>query len=104
MHGSGPAGQQTPRRDSSRVQAAEREDSRRTVSERVIDALATSEGVDPLALTQPLNDSIDPDALDALFAPRHDGSPREGDGFVTFTSNGYRVTVKKNGEIRVESL
>lgn len=90
-------------RDAVFVQTTDGEDEWRTVTERVVDALATVEGVDPLSLAQPLNDSVDTDALDALFAPRHDGTPRTGSGFVEFWSNGYRVTVHKNGEIRVES-
>lgn len=39
-----------------------------------------------------LYDVIDPDALDALFAPRPDGTVGFG-GRVTFTYAGYRVTI-----------
>lgn len=76
----------------------------RTLSERVIDELAAAKGITPIELDRPLNDSVDPDALDALFAPRHDGTPRNGDGYVEFTSNGYRVVVRKGGEIRLEPV
>ncbi|WP_227380707.1 HalOD1 output domain-containing protein [Haladaptatus halobius] len=41
---------------------------------------------------EPLYETIDPDALDALFVPRTDGSDRPG-GQVTFTYAGYSVTV-----------
>ncbi|WP_227378842.1 HalOD1 output domain-containing protein [Haladaptatus halobius] len=41
---------------------------------------------------EPLYEAIDPDALDALFAPRPTGSDRPG-GQVTFTYAGYTVTV-----------
>ncbi|WP_227355880.1 HalOD1 output domain-containing protein [Haladaptatus salinisoli] len=41
---------------------------------------------------EPLYAAIDPDALDALFAPRPNGSDRTG-GQVTFTYAGYAVTV-----------
>jgi hypothetical protein len=41
---------------------------------------------------EPLYEAIDPEALNALFAPRTNGSDRTG-GQVTFTYAGYTVTV-----------
>lgn len=75
----------------------------RTLSERVIDELAAAQNVAPIEIDQPLNDSIDPDALDALFAPLHDGTPRNSEGYVEFSSNGYHIVVRTDGEIRLES-
>ncbi|WP_227376354.1 HalOD1 output domain-containing protein [Haladaptatus halobius] len=52
---------------------------------------------------KPLYESIDPDALNALFAPCTDGSDRPG-GQVTFTYAGYEVTVTSNYGIEINPL
>jgi hypothetical protein len=65
----------------------------------VVEAVATAEGVDPIELN-PLNDTIDPDALDALFAstgPRGDASVGE----VSLHFGGHHVTVRGTGELLV---
>jgi hypothetical protein len=51
-----------------------------------------------------LNDLVDPDALDALFAPQGDGTER-CDGRVTFRYDATRVTVEVEGDevaVRIE--
>lgn len=48
----------------------------------------------------PLYQSIDPDALETLFAPQADGSER-ADGRVTFTHAGHVVTVSSDGTVDV---
>lgn len=45
-----------------------------------------------------LNDRIDPDCLDGMFAPSMAGAPR-ADGHVTFPFAGYEVTVQGNGVV-----
>lgn len=50
---------------------------------------------------EPLYDIVDPDALDRLFEPVADSSPRRGDGRVTFPMNGCLVTVYGNGEVEI---
>lgn len=45
--------------------------------------------------------SVDPDALDDLFAPSASGARHEG--CVTFTYHDYTVTVKSHGRIVVQS-
>ncbi|WP_227356880.1 HalOD1 output domain-containing protein [Haladaptatus salinisoli] len=47
-----------------------------------------------------LYDSIDPDALDTIFSPKHDGTPRD-DGKVVFTARNCEISVRGNGEITV---
>lgn len=69
---------------------------------RIVTEVAAREGVDPAALTPPLHDVIDPDALDALFASTPTNR-RNGQASVSFTYNGYRVTVTGQGEISVTS-
>lgn len=48
-----------------------------------------------------LHDHIDPDALDLLFAPRHDGAQRD-DGRVSFEIDGYSITVRSSGLYTIE--
>ena len=67
------------------------------LSETVAAAVAALEP--DLSGARPLSDCVDPDALDALLAPR-DGNPREG-ATVTFQLAGYRVTVACDGEVVV---
>ncbi|KMT45861.1 hypothetical protein EL22_26405 [Halostagnicola sp. A56] len=78
---------------------------RTATSQAVVEAVATAEGIPPAELCppeyEPLHDVIDPEALDALFAPRSHGGPRPG-GTVTFTYCGYDVTVETDGTVRLE--
>lgn len=68
----------------------------------VIEAIAATTGVDPMDVP-PLYEVVDPDALDDLFAPMYDGTPRL-DGEVGFTLGGCQVTVSGNGRIVVEAF
>lgn len=71
-----------------------------TVSDLVVEAVAEADGIDPIELTPPLYEVIDPDALDQLFSPSSaDG--RLG-GRVTFFYNGYEVVVGGDGYVCVE--
>lgn len=75
-----------------------------SVSFDVIAAIADEEGVDPMDIEPPeydaLYDVINPEALDALFAPREDGTAR-GSGRVEFDFCGYHVAVTSDGEVDV---
>ena len=64
-----------------------------TASEAVVATVADRSGTDPIALP-PLYDSIDPDALDAIFG---DDRP----GRVTFSYAGYEVTVCGRDQVTV---
>lgn len=66
------------------------------LSTAVLQAIADYEGSDPRAVTPPLYESIDPEALDSLF--------RETSGEVTFEYKDYTITVGSNGTVEVESL
>ena len=57
-------------------------------------------GIDVTDTGFTLNDHVDPEALDHLFAPKSDGSPRTN-GHVSFTIWGYQVTVYSNGQIAI---
>ncbi|SFS78718.1 HalOD1 output domain-containing protein [Halostagnicola kamekurae] len=75
-----------------------------SLSFEIIAAIAEKEGVEPTAIEppeyEPLYEVLNPEALDALFAPREDGTPRSK-GRVEFPYCGYRVTVSSDGEITV---
>lgn len=65
-------------------------------SDAVVTTVANVRGEDPTVL-DPLHDSIDPDALDALFAGREPDSR----DYVEFAYAGYDVTVSGDGRIVV---
>ena len=68
----------------------------------VVEALAAAEGVAPHTLEPILYDAVDPDALDALFAPRPDGTER-GTGQASFVVGGYAATVDTTGTVTLSS-
>lgn len=67
----------------------------RGVSEQIISEVANRTNADPMDLP-PLYESIDPDALEALFAPTKSGGIRFGR--VEFPYAGYDVTVEFDGQ------
>ena len=71
------------------------------LSTTVAHAIAESMGVDVTDGTFSLYDSVDPDALDALFRSTHDGRQRTG-GVVSFAVDGYRVFVYGDGCVLIE--
>jgi len=66
----------------------------------IVQAVSEATGVAPRDMETELNDVIDPDALNHLFADRLDGSPRQG-GRVEFRLQNCRVTVDGDGRITV---
>ena len=67
----------------------------------ITDAVASVSESSPTEL-EPLYDSIDVDALSALFAPTVSGEERRGQ--VTFPYGDYQITVVADGEQTVEVL
>ena len=65
-----------------------------SLSEKVVEAVASAEGRDPLDLDPPLYHAINPDALEALF--------RNTTGEVTFTYLGYTVHIAPDQKVTVE--
>lgn len=65
-----------------------------TIPERVICAVAEAKGAKPLELSEPLANSIDPDALETLVERGSDAGVR-----VSFTYLGCAVTVDGTGEV-----
>jgi hypothetical protein len=63
---------------------------------RVVRAIAERESVDPIRLDPPLNEVVDPDALDAMFA-----GPTAC-GVVRFSYRDLVVQVAADGRVRVE--
>jgi len=70
-----------------------------SASEAVIDAVARRAGVDPLELSTPLYDAVDPDELDALLdgASPSSRSPVS----VTFRYHGYTITIDSDLTVTV---
>lgn len=69
-----------------------------SISTKVVAAVAEANGVDPIELDEPLYEVVDPDALDALFRSRADGS-RLPYGRVTFSMAGCEVVVDSEGHV-----
>lgn len=75
-----------------------------SLSTTIVSALAELKQVDATSLGFALHDFVDTDALDAIFSPKLDGTPRE-DCRMEFTLQEYRVTVYSDGHIVItESL
>lgn len=68
-----------------------------TVINEVVETVAKAEDVDPLELTPPLYEVIDPDALESLFANNRVL------GKVIFNYAGYEVSVFSDGDVSVKS-
>ncbi|MFC7045722.1 HalOD1 output domain-containing protein [Halobacteriaceae archaeon GCM10025711] len=71
------------------------------LSTTVVHALADAMNADPTEMSFALYDTVDPDALDALFRPTADGVARSGE--LTFTVEDYRVTIWSDGRIVVDA-
>lgn len=69
----------------------------KSVSERVIDAIATATDTDPLGMKPPLYSTIDPEALDRLFER---GGPEQ----VLFEYDGHEVAVRGDGTVAVDEV
>ncbi|WP_227377867.1 HalOD1 output domain-containing protein [Haladaptatus halobius] len=66
-------------------------------------ALADAIGIDVTESEQALYRSVNPDALDQLFKPQYDGTPRSN-GHITFTVNDHLVMVSADGRIEITPL
>lgn len=84
--------------------SVERSDEEKPLSFAIIDAVAEREGVDTTEIEPPeyeaLYDVLNPEALDSLFSPREDGTPRS-EGRVEFTYCGYDVVVESDGTVEL---
>ena len=70
-----------------------------SITSTVIRAVAELAEVDPLEMSQPLNDVLDADALGALLA----SGPGDGSVSVTFELAGQVVTARDDGVVTVQS-
>jgi hypothetical protein len=71
------------------------------LSEQIISGLAEAKGADPLEI-DPLYETVDVDALNDLFAPKMDGTPRKV-GSIMLEHDGFVVTVRDDGDVDVRS-
>ncbi|WP_254535772.1 HalOD1 output domain-containing protein [Halomarina litorea] len=74
----------------------------RSLTIEIVRALAAEHGCRPEALRPRLYEAIDPDALEALFAPCGDGTPR-APGCVVFEIGSFEVTVEGDRNVSVAS-
>ena len=70
----------------------------RSLSERVVRAVADHLEISPEELEEPLYDAIDPEALDGIFSRRSEANTILE---LEFRYHGQRVTVEKDGSITV---
>ena len=77
------------------------EDGAATLTTTLAHALADVIGEDVTTMRECVYDRVDPEALDLLFRPRHDGTPRVG-GHLTFLVYDHQVTVYGSGDIAIE--
>lgn len=70
---------------------------------KVMEAVAAAKGVDVLSLETTLYEVVDPDALEQLFAPLADGTPRIG-GRLSLAIDGLEVVVEADGNVTVSPL
>lgn len=63
---------------------------------QLVQAVADAADVDPVDLSPPLYDVVDPEALEALFAPTDGGTTRRGR--VEFSYAEYRVALSVDGD------
>lgn len=75
-------------------------DSEQRPSERVVEAVAANQDVDPIEL-KPLYEVVDPDALDAIVGPSGDVGPAAA-CTVEFDYAGVSVVVRTDGSVHVE--
>jgi hypothetical protein len=66
----------------------------------IVHAIADVTGVDVTEASFTLNDHVDPEALNRLFEPKSDGSPR-ANGQVSFSVWDHQVTVYSHGQVRI---
>jgi hypothetical protein len=69
------------------------------LSVTVVHTVLEATGKEPTDVN--LNSVVQPDALNRIFAPKHDGTPRDG-GTLEFELAGCHVTVDGDGEVRVD--
>lgn len=68
-----------------------------SISQTIVESIAEAEGTDPIELTPPLNDVIDPDSLESLF------DNKQALGKIVFNYNSYQVSVFTDGYVSVKS-
>jgi hypothetical protein len=78
-------------------------DDRQHIGTAVVRAVSEAVGTPVTEIDVELNDIVDPDALNRLFAPRYDGTPRHG-GRVIFEMSNCEVTVFESGRVRAVPL
>lgn len=77
--------------------------SEESLSTTIVSALLEIEDVEVPNLGFTLQDYVDTDALDSLFVPKMDGTPRK-ETRIEFTVPGYEITIESEGDITITDL
>lgn len=77
-------------------------ESNQSLSTEIVMGVADANGINPTQLHEALHEVINPSALDTLFQPTANGTPRSH-GTVCFPFHGYRVSVEADGTITLQS-
>lgn len=75
-------------------------DGEKTLVQTVVEALVDATDQPAESLT-PLHRCVDVDALEAIFAPHLDGTPRPDTGAVSFVVDDHEVLVEADGHVAV---
>jgi hypothetical protein len=73
------------------------------ISEEVVNEIPDCEGVEPTDLTEPLFNTVDPDALNNIFQSFDNGPVREM-GQIEFWYYGYKIVVTADGDVSVHNI
>ena len=68
-----------------------------SICQTIVESIAEAEGTDPIELTPPLYEVIDPDSLESLF------DNKQALGKIIFNYNSYQVSVFPDGYVSVKS-
>ena len=69
----------------------------------VMEAVASAKGVDVLALETTLYEVVDPDALEQLFAPLANGTPRAGGRLILEIAD-CEVVIESTGDVEAKQM
>lgn len=74
---------------------------RADLTTRVVQRVAKKEGLNATDLSKPLDEVVDPDALEALFSESPDGYQRAA-GTIQFTYQGYTIVIDSDQQVSIE--
>ncbi len=80
------------------IDTSELEQPTESIAQRIVEAVATFENVDPIDLSEPVFEFIDPDALDAVVA----SATADTNLSITFEAWGHDIGVSGDGDVSID--